>query len=251
MKQYKFLSWNIQGGKKLTEITQLILNENPDFIALQEVRHYADQVDGATLLKNELAKLRKIYFVEYFQTFVSDRHQPSYGIGNALLSRLPFKSIAKKWLSNLDEYLSNEKSALYEPRGAILADVEIAGNKIVLVSTHLAYVEGFADHSFKQEQTNQLLKAMGDNEYLLGIDLNSLPDSSIFKTIQVKTTFIEHLLNQSTWTNQNPNGKYGKIGDQKRIDYIFTNLKDSSNTKFAILNASGSDHLPLLLTFNL
>ena len=116
---YNVHAWAGSDGRRDAERTARVLDElGADLVALQEVRCSGD--DRSTL---EHVALQ--LGVSVVRGLVLDRR--SEGHGNALLSRLPLKRVAR-----LDLTVGG-----HEPRGALDVDVETGADPLRLIATHL------------------------------------------------------------------------------------------------------------------
>src|SRR5690606_25035110 len=127
---FRVMSYNIHHGRgmddrvDLERIAEAIKKANPDLVALQEVDRGTRRTDGRDLTA-ELAKLTGME--GYFE-----KNIPYQGgeYGNAILSRFP---ILEKKNTHLRMIRENEQ------RGALQVLVEVDGEKLLFVNTHIDY----------------------------------------------------------------------------------------------------------------
>ncbi|HUD11947.1 MAG TPA: endonuclease/exonuclease/phosphatase family protein [Candidatus Saccharimonadia bacterium] len=233
----KLVSWNIQGGKNLDGVASVLEQLSPDIVTLQEVKEQ-DGHNSAELLARRLG-----YAYRFHPAFTTERHTPSYTLGNGVLSRLEVISSEVISLSALEEY---EGSSATEPRNASLARVNLPNGELLhVVSSHLAYSKDFERSKPRDRQIANLLKAISNTApVILGLDLNSEPGTSVLQTLT------RHFINSDSssrysWTNS-------KVSPPQlhRIDYILRS-SDVKQRGFQIIDTDASDHRPLVLDFEL
>jgi endonuclease/exonuclease/phosphatase family metal-dependent hydrolase len=221
------LSYNLRFGELATleQFAEYIKKENPDIVALQEVdvktnRPVAPHQNGKDFI-TELGYLTGMLTAYARTIYYSGGY---YGIG--ILSKYPFKK-TKKIMLPMPE-------GAKEQRAALLADVELPGNKcFTFVSTHL-------DHSVsgvRQAQVKAINKELKKNRYpvIIAGDFNGRPESQEIREGMRK--WKQACSRDFTVPSGNPDAK---------IDYIFYRPSKrwrviSSSTPLIKL----SDHLPV------
>jgi endonuclease/exonuclease/phosphatase family metal-dependent hydrolase len=231
----KVMTWNIWGGKYLDRVINLIHQENPDILALQEVT-----VQNGVNTANTIAK-RLGYHVQYCKTFSTDRHTPSYDLGNAMLSKVPFSETSCVFLSSQDQY---QDSASTEPRNAVVAHLTVNAKPYTVVATHLGYSEKFSESMFRQFQLQNLLKLLPQNNCILMGDFNALPESKVVRTLSDVLVNTDTTLTEPSMTDYHDEER-----TKYRIDYIFVS-NDIPFTDFRIIETDASDHQPLVVTIS-
>lgn len=229
----KIMTYNIQHGIdyihrlktkevviNLDKIAEIIKNENPDIIGLNEV--YDAPVAYLENQAKEIAE--KIGYYYYFGKAISIKG--GY-YGNAILSRYPFKEI--KLISIPDPKVKDE-DAYYETRSMINAKINIDDKQYNVFVSHfgLAKTEQINAINTLKENINGL-----DSVIFMG-DLNMEPNNDNLKEI-------------SKWLNTyNTVKKSFPSNDPKiRIDYIFLS-RDIKCLKSEVLDVVFSDHLPVV-----
>jgi endonuclease/exonuclease/phosphatase family metal-dependent hydrolase len=233
----KVLSWNIWHGKNLDQIIELIKREEPDIIALQEAIESDDRANIAHTIAQTLN-----YEAFFYPAFTTDRHEPAYTIGNAVLSKFPLKSGRCIVLSSLAEY---QKTSETEPRVACVSQIDIDGTSVDVVSVQLAHTDSRQPTLIHHNQLDNLLNGLKTNQTIVAGDFNTLPDSSIIKALN-------NVLVNTDSSPQMPTKKDFKGNEvaEFRIDYIFT-TPDIKTQSFKILESDASDHKPLLAALKL
>lgn len=236
----KVISWNIWKGKFLNQVIKTLKELDAEVVGLQEV---IEKEGGERKINTAQTIAQKLgYQYIYCKAFTTDRHTPTYDLGNAVLSRFPIKKHQCHSLSGLILY---QNDSVTEPRGAAEAKIEIAGREIKFISAHLAFSQKLEPVEIRKIQLENLLKIIDPSNTVLMGDFNSLPDSEeIKKLAQVLVNTDPNPLSP-TWTNfRDPDQP------QYRIDYIFTS-NDLKTQNFQIINSSASDHYPILATLTL
>lgn len=232
----KVLSWNIWGGYfvDLKGVIRLIKEESPDIIGLQEVKsngeNQAEQVAG------ELGM--NLYD---FRVFTTDRHEPSFSLGNSLLSKYKFEKTESIFLSDMSDYQKNWET---EPRGLVTARINLGGKKLTVSNIHLAYSKDFAPSEMRTKQVKNLMSNVDLIQSILIGDFNSLSDSLEIKLIQSKFKNSDPNLNKKTWSVRNKEDPDQKLHPKYRIDHIFVS-PDIKVSDFRVLKDYSSDHFPI------
>ncbi|MGM0545850.1 MAG: endonuclease/exonuclease/phosphatase family protein [Bacteroidota bacterium] len=235
----KVISYNIfnaqhpdnRGESSLSEIADFISDEDPDFVALQEV-------DSAT---NRLAKLNGSRYFSLADSLAEKTGMHARfgkaldfdggGYGIAILSREPMNTQKVE--------LPNPKEG--EPRVILASDYSMnSGTKLFFAATHF-------DH---QHQENRLQQVDAVNELfrqkekvlaILAGDFNFEPDSKEYQTMQ------KYWTDTALEGDTKPDFTYPTNDPNRRIDYVFV----SSSQRWEVLshetpNLSYSDHLPVV-----
>ena len=234
------MSWNIQGGKNLPAVCDVISEFNPDIIALQEVKQEAGSSNSVDMIADNLGE----YSAHFYPAFRTDRHEMAYTLGNGILSRLPVTSNQLVWLSTIDEY---EGSSTTEPRTAGIAEIRTPQGTLHAVSAHVAYSNEFGQSDMRDEQIGRLLAVTRNlRPVILGVDLNSQLGSVAYDSMQSQFANADGENIQPTWTNNRSDLTQAEY----RIDYIFADTSVKPD-EFQIINTDASDHRPLILDFHL
>jgi endonuclease/exonuclease/phosphatase family metal-dependent hydrolase len=236
----KVISWNIWGGKNRDGVISFLKTQNADIIALQEVttreKNGIEEHD-AEKIAEELG-----YECYFANAFTTDRHFPTYSIGNAILSKFPIKSPQNLILSDLSDY---KKNSTTEPRTAVRCVIEIEGTELHIFSTHLGYSETLLATPLQQKQLESLLPHIPESKSILLGDFNSISESEIIKQIELKLHHTDMQLDKISWTNYKSDP-----AETYRIDYIFT-TSDLNSDVFALGESNASDHFPLIATLSI
>ncbi|MCT4587252.1 MAG: endonuclease/exonuclease/phosphatase family protein [Carboxylicivirga sp.] len=232
----KVLSFNILHGATtqntfdLDAIAKVIINANPDFVALQEVdfkTQRAQKYDLATELgwRSKLIPLfgRAMYY-----------DGGEYGVG--ILSK---HSI----VSSFNHALPYQKGD--EPRAALsIKTVLPSKDTIVFMATHLDHKEEEATRLMQAKEIVRISKTIKHPAIFAG-DLNDIPGSAPINTI-------ESFWNAS-YDKINPAPTYPSDKPSIKIDYIMNGPANRWKVinKKVIANTFTSDHCAYLVTFEL
>lgn len=236
----KIMSWNIWHGKHLNEIKEHIKDSNPDIIGLQEVIEM-DKNGEKWNVAEEIAK-ELGYEWTYFKAFTSDKSNPIYDQGNAILSKYKIEKSTCYFLSGLELYKQTAES---EPRIAIDAHISFGEKMIHIITTHLAYSFQFQQSEIRDLQMSNLLKTIHTNNTILMGDFNSSIENEVIKKISAVIQNADSNPTDPTWTVY-PFDYHGHVENElkHRLDNIFVS-KDITVQKFEVENSKGSDHLPV------
>jgi len=219
-------------------IAEVIDRCNPDIVALQELDaglERTELIDQAHLIAMTL---------EMSFHFHSSIHLKEGGYGNAILTRCPVQLIKAGAIPTDPLHPS------FERRGAVWAEVEIAGSKVQVLATHFGLNRG--------ERACQA-KAITGPEWLthpechppaiLCGDFNALAGSPVYRVLTRHLHDVQRgvkgRLPRGTWPAQLP---------IMRIDHLFVthNLKVRQvSVPRTPLTRLASDHLPLVVTLEL
>lgn len=232
----KILSFNILHGKtmkgdfNLDVIAKVIIDANPDFVALQEVDYKTNRAKKYDLV-TELgwrAKMAPIYA----------RAMPYDGgeYGEGVLSKHTFLSTRNIPLPHLPDD---------EPRAALeITTVLPSKDTISFIGTHLDHLKVDTN---KIMQAKEINKVFSTNKYptILAGDLNAEPNSNTMNILESYWTASYDKTNpQSTFSSENPTQK---------IDYVLFYPKHKwkvLETK-VICDTIASDHCAYLVTLQL
>jgi len=232
----KILSFNILHGKtmkgdfNLDVIAKVIIDTNPDFVALQEVDYKTNRAKKYDLV-TELgwrAKMAPIY--------ARAMHYDDGEYGEGVLSKHTFLSTRNISLPHLPDD---------EPRAALeITTVLPSKDTISFIGTHLDHLKVDTN---KIMQAIEINKVFSNNKYptILAGDLNAEPNSNTMNILESYWTASYDKTNpQSTFSSENPTQK---------IDYVLFYPKHKwkvLETK-VICDTIASDHCAYLVTLQL
>jgi endonuclease/exonuclease/phosphatase family metal-dependent hydrolase len=219
-------------------IAEVIDRYRPDIVALQELDTgliRTDLIDQANLIAMTL---------EMSFHFHSSIQLEEGGYGNAVLSRSRLRLVKAGALP------TEPLHPLFERRGAVWTEVELAGSKIQLLTTHFGL-----DRAERNRQAESITGPgwLGHPDFrtpaVLCGDFNTLPGSSAYRRItrhlRDARRGLKGLRLWGTWPVQLP---------LMRIDHLFI-TPDLKVRSVVIprtpLTRLASDHLPLIVTLEL
>lgn len=225
MAPVKILSWNIWGGKFLSQVTSFLKKADAGIVTLQEAEEA-----GGTNTAEVIAKALD-YSCVYVRSMEYEHDGKRSYRGNAVLSKYPI-------IRGVSFSLSSEQT-----RTAMQADIDIRGGIVHVVSVHLIHSHQ-TESPRQEEQVNTLIRMVPREHALIMGDFNALPES---RTIHLmRNAFRDSdASDKPTWCLY-PDGcgvcKPDKV--KWKLDYMFT-TSDIVLTGFDTGKSRGSDHLPV------
>ncbi len=245
LKQLRVVTWNIDHGARLAELSSELQRNPADLCLLQEV-DWNDARSGDKDIASDLAQrlhLNLAYGVE-FEELSQERGRPAY-IGQATLTRLP---IRRARILRFRHQSGFWKPRAWIPSGvpllqrrvgnriALITELEFAGRPLVVYNSHL---ESRSFGRIQSEQLDEMLADLRqyppDTAIILGGDLNTKYLPSIFL----------HKLEQA--------GFHSATGEQierthkiaMALDWIFARGPVKIEEGQVRRDLSGSDHYPV------
>lgn len=233
----RIMTYNIHHGRGLDEnvdlerIADLIKKENPHVVGLQEVDKGVRRTDGRDLTA-ELAKLTGMegYFVNNF-------HYQGGEYGNAILTRLPI--LEKK---NTHFRMIREG----EQRGAIQMLLDVEGQKLLFVNTHIDFRGDDTERLLNIEQFKEIVGEHPDVPAIFVGDFNARPDTRTHARMAKNYIDIWEVVGQGegyTFPADKPD---------RRIDYVWLSTGGKLTPLGArVISTEASDHRPLMTEIGL
>jgi endonuclease/exonuclease/phosphatase family metal-dependent hydrolase len=232
----KVLSFNILHGAttrhdfNLDLIAQVIINANPDFVALQEVDFKTNRARKYDLV-TELGWRSKM--IPLFGRAMS-YDGGEYGEG--VLSKYSFL---------MTRNVPLPYSTGNEPRAALeITTILPTGDTISFVGTHLDHLQGETDRLAQAKMINQVFT---HNKYptILAGDLNDIPGSATIDLLEEFWT--------AAYNNENPLPTFPSNNPVKKIDYVmyYPENKWKVISTEVIQDSIASDHCAYLVTLEL
>lgn len=232
----RILSFNIlhgattKGDFNLDAIARVIIDADPDIVALQEVDFKTNRAKKYDLV-TELgwrAKMAPLFGK------AMDFDGGEYGEG--VLSKYSFFKTRNVALPCTPGN---------EPRAALeIISVLPSGDTIAFVGTHLDHLK---DEKDRIAQVNKINQAFSKNKYptILVGDLNALPGSTPINILEQMWT--------ASYDKKNPAPTYPSVDPSKKIDYVMFYPKNSWRVmKTEVIQDSiASDHCAYLVTLEL
>lgn len=236
----KVMTYNIHRGNPPSEpaatidmevIAQVINDEKPDLVALQEVDVHTRRSGVDLHQARVLAELTDMHFF-----FTRAIYHDGGEYGDAVLSRFPI-------LDSMRYVLPVTSAQGGETRSVAMITVEVEGTKFRFASTHLDHLGAEGNRLLQAGELLKIVKA-AELPLIIAGDLNARPESETMKILQKELTSGCPLTCPLTFPAEDPD---------RTIDYILISDPDF----FEVLNYSfvnetyASDHLPLVARFEL
>jgi endonuclease/exonuclease/phosphatase family metal-dependent hydrolase len=237
--ELRLMTYNVHGCSGMDgrvsprRVAHVIRGQMPDIVALQEVdfgRRRSRAEDQASIIARELG------MQAVFCPTVT-RGEEHYG--HALLSRWPIEIVKRARLPH------DPTSWWQEPRSAMWARVDVAGQSVNVITTHL----GLGPHE-RVLQAQALLGPewlgavpAGEPVVVCG-DFNALPGSAPYKLLASRLRDV-----QLAGAGFKPMGTFSSLQPLVRLDHIFTSPEFSRQRVSVVRNdltRVASDHLPLV-----
>ncbi|MBI4428079.1 MAG: endonuclease/exonuclease/phosphatase family protein [Ignavibacteriales bacterium] len=240
----RILTYNVHHGEgtdgkvDVERIARIILDSKADLVALQEVDRGVERsgkIDMITMLSD-------LTGMTYAFGRIIDYQGGQYG--NAVLTRFPI--LAEK---NLHFEMLGEG----EQRGLLQLVVEARGHEIVFMNTHLDPRDDDTQRLMCIKEIIGESESYGERAVFVGGDFNDIPGSRTHDSIKAEFHDCWEIVGSGkgfTYPTENPS---------KRIDFLF--LKKNKQNSFSslswkpvfarVLSHDASDHLPLLVEFEL
>ncbi len=228
----RVMSYNIQHGRgmdgqvDIRRIAEVIVREEPDIVALQEVDRGVERSGGVDI-PGKLAELTgmNVFF---------DRNIEFQGgdYGNAVLTRFPVLKESNSHLRMIREG---------EQRGVIHMVLEIGGRELVFMNTHIDYRRDDSERLKNIRQFREIVETYEGLPVIISGDFNDFPGSRTHG--KMKEDFID------TWeaVGEGDGFTFRSDNPDRRIDYIFLEKGKGLVPKEAwIPETQASDHLPLV-----
>lgn len=232
MTRLKIVSWNIWGGKNLSEIIEVLKEIDADIIGLQEV------LESETGTNNNAKAIADALGYEYVYTpttlltpsvshlLKEIKVEENMQWGNAILSKHAIKNSVVHILSETKKRTALEAIITIEDRG------------FHFFSTHLAYVDKFSSE-IQLTQTENLLKTIPAEFAIVVGDFNAIPQTKVIEKMKEVLTDAWSKGTEAPHTHTST-----ETGIESTIDYIFT-TKDIRVLSAGVIKSRASDHFPV------
>ncbi|MFH0773257.1 MAG: endonuclease/exonuclease/phosphatase family protein [bacterium] len=243
----KLLQWNILYKEKIENIVELLKEINADIVCLQELGigcRFNPTIDDTPAYV--ASQLGYNYYFERAHTKSDTTDMKA--IGNAIFTRFP---INKKGHFYVQEPKPIQNSFQDEGRVYIETELQINNTSVNIATVHLSYVHKFQINDQKKVEIDNFISHIKNNKekYIVMGDFNSTPDSYTISELSKYFVDCGPEYKEPTWTTK-PFDYQGFFEDELRwrLDYIFA-TKDIKIQSSEIVKTNYSDHLPILVTF--
>jgi len=222
----------------VARVAAVLARLEPDIVALQELdvgRRRTGHVDQA----HEIA--RRLGMASHFHAALTVEEER---YGDAILTHLPER------LVKVGALPGHPAVKALEPRGALWVEVEVAGRPVQILNTHLGLVP--------KEQQIQAAHLAGPGwlehpdcawpTILLG-DFNATSSSVVYRTLTRRLQPARRIARR-----KQPSATFPSALPVLRIDHLFVSPRiqvDDVFAPFDPLTRAASDHLPLVMDFDL
>jgi endonuclease/exonuclease/phosphatase family metal-dependent hydrolase len=217
--------FDVQGRMDLEAIAQTIESEQADVVALQEVSR-GWVIDTSADMVSWLAQRLNMPYV----------WGPTADAlwGNAVLSRYPIEQVQLHAMPNNDQ--------VRPARGFIAATLNIGGQRLRVIATHLHHVG--AEGTLRLPQALAILDAWAQQPHAIVLgDLNALPDAREMQLLREAG-----LSDAFTSSGANGEGFTFRSDDlNRRIDYVY-HSPDLIARDFNVNPSQASDHAAIAVT---
>lgn len=215
-------------------IARVVREQRPDFVALQELdlgRRRSRAEDQAAIIARETGM---------HAVFCPTITRGTEHYGHALLTHWPIEVVKRARLP------ADPNSWWDEPRAAIWARIQVAGQSINVVTTHLGLGAREREYQMRALLGPEWIGGVVDDEpVVLCGDFNLLPGSVPYRLAA------ERLRDVQAGAGQRPVNTFSSLRPMVRIDHIFLSAHfapEHVNTVRTDVTRVASDHLPLLAT---
>jgi len=261
----KLISFNV--GIKIDnakDVGEFIKSQNPDIVAFQEIiRHFDDSVFGMYKSQKHIKEIldKNLVYSFFGPHWITDAmrkdgvmHRDFNGFveqGNELISRYPI-------LNATNEHYHKKYSLELEwanfytedhPRCVQIVELDVNGKHLQILNLHGLYSRDKKDSERTINQCKYILEAAKRKlipTIIVG-DFNLLPET---KSIAILNKEFRNLVKEYKILSTRPSFDDGTDKDKCVIDYIFVNDQIKVNN-FEVFNTNISDHLPLILDFDI
>src|SRR3990167_4340292 len=247
----KVFQLNTYRGFHLDRVIDFVRRNDIDLCLFQEVAGGGYSLNND--FKNQFKTLKeKLDFNGVVVKEINPQKSPQDYFGKATFFRKNIKVLEEKviWMKNPNSKLEFATVIKQEaPRCALSLKVEVNGQKIYLINTHMAWGPTPFDKIFKRKQADKLINYLKTlkQPFILTGDFNLVPSTEIVKSFG---KFARNLTSENnTKFTLNPKIHYLKDDAIKRdlsVDYAFISPQIFLKS-FSLITENLSDHYGILL----
>ncbi len=237
----RILAYNIHHGRgtddqiDLDRIANVILQADPDIVALQEV----DQRTRRSNQVDQTAALGKLTGMHYQFLKQIDFEGGEYG--QAILSKFPIDELQIHWLPGEPDR---------ERRIVGMVQVQHPVGRFLFGSTHLHH----ANESFRNRQASRLTEVAQSSQlpFVVAGDFNATPDSKCIQSLAVDWAVSTPTEIGAITESSSSFATFPAIAADRQIDYIMAFPKQNWEAGESVVydESLASDHRPLLSVMN-
>ena len=251
----------IDNSKKIGEF---IKSQKPDFVAFQEiVRHFDESVFDMYKSKSRIERVikEKLPYSFFGPLWITNAmrnngkmHRDFNGFveqGNEVVSKFPIINATN------EHYYKNYSLELEwanfhaedHPRAVQIVELNVNDKKLQIINLHGLYSKDKQDSERTISQCEYVLNTTKRNDIptIIVGDFNLFPNT---ESIQILSQEFRNLIDEYNIMSTRPDFNDGTDVGNNVVDYIFVNDKIKVNN-FKAFNTNISDHLPLILDFEI
>ena len=250
--EIKFVTLNIwSGGRLLDEIVSFIKKENPDIIAMQEVRNGKDSRLEKPFRTMEIFK-KELGFPHYAfsPAFINTLSIGNIEEGNAIFSMFPIIHDKVTFFGKQYGEFNSEDSKHFELIPGILqhAVIEHQSLKLNIFNAHGIWGFDGKDNEGRLKMSKIIVDEVKDKKnVILAGDFNVKPNT---KTIQNIEKYLKNVFKGELTTTFNMKQKVGEGYATSVVDMVFVS-KNIRVIKHFCSEVDISDHMPLVCILEL
>ena len=233
--------------ERIENVIHVLESANPDILCLQELSGNTEVNPKIKTDEIICQKLGMYCFTEKSQEW-SDWHKDYQS--NGIFSRFPIRKKFSQFLRQPHPSCVIDWSK--EGRVYLETELDIYGHLLTIGTTHLSYTHGFENQEERREEEENLKKYVEKREnYIVSGDFNSSPNSNIIAYLTSNMLHCGPPMNENTWTTKpfEHNG-FKETELRWRLDYVFASKEIKVKNAY-IYNTNASDHLPIIVEFEI
>lgn len=172
-------------------------------------------------------------------------------MGNEIMSKFPILYATNEFYYKAYSYTSDWTNWEQEDHGRAvqIAELNITGKKLQILNLHGIYTRDKQGDQRTVAESKRVIEVAKrkDLPTIIAGDFNLAPET---ESIQLINKEFRNLINEYKIKSTRPDFKRSSIESRNVVDYIFVNDRIKVN-EFKVINTSVSDHLPVLLNFDI
>lgn len=227
-------------------MAEVIQKNDTDIIGIQEAAIYYDE-NSPKNITEELAE--ELGYHHVFYPAIDFRPEKPYTMGNAIISRYPIKDSKSHELNPED--ITYDGTYETEPRILVEAGIDVNGQTLRFLTTHLQYSYKFQTTNIRKKQVQKVLSVIEEIQEpaVLAGDFNAPLENEEIEMIEKEMNRIDS--QEPTWTTKPFEHEGWKVDEPEyRLDNIFVS-KDLKILEAETIQTELSDHLPVKATVSI
>lgn len=217
----------------LDKIKDVIKEENPDIISLNEVYNDTKNIETVDQVKYLANNLGYTYYA--FGQAITIKDEIEYG--NGIMSKYPITNFK---VHHIKDPINKDEPVFYETRVIMEMDILINKEVIKCFVTHF----GLANDEQRNatDKLISLIKNLDNEKIILMGDFNMMEDNPYYNVISKYLDDSVDVIRGSKFT-------FSSVEPKEKIDYIFT--KNINKEDAYVKHVIASDHFPYILNIKL